>query len=106
VSHPVIVQGLVTLTRSVNHGNALAGTLDRRDAVAVLQTLHDGGHRLVAEDIYAWALANQWPARGAERLKELTSRIAGGHRPRLGATYPFRDDILEVWRTGASEAGS
>ncbi|VBA68779.1 hypothetical protein LAUMK142_05813 [Mycobacterium pseudokansasii] len=35
---PIVVEGLKTLTHSVNMANDLAGSLDRRDAVAVLRT--------------------------------------------------------------------
>lgn len=44
ISDPVVEKGLETLSALVNHGNALAGSLDRRDAITVLQTLHDGRH--------------------------------------------------------------
>ena len=39
---PVVVGGLTHLTRMVNHANNLAGSMDHRDAVAVLRTLHKG----------------------------------------------------------------
>lgn len=82
VIDPVVVEGLKSLTVMVNHGNSLAGGLDERDAVAVLTTLHRGGHRLDAEAVYAWALANGWPGRGAERLREMAQKISGGTRMR------------------------
>ena len=106
VSNPVVVQGLRTLSHSVNHANALAGSMDRRDAIAVLQTLDDGRYPLVAEDIYAWALANGWSASGADRLKELAARISAGHRPRLNGPNPFRRDILDVWKVEAAHEDS
>jgi len=97
---------LLTLTQSVNHANAPAGSMDRRDAIAVLLTLHDGSYRLVTDDIYAWALANGWPAAGADRLMELAARISAGHRPRLTGPFPFRPDILDIWRAEAAHADS
>jgi hypothetical protein len=98
---PVVVQGLLTLTMLVNHGNNLAGTADHRDAVAVLLTLHDGGYALPADQVYEWALVNGWPSRGAGRLSELAGKIAKGTRPRLKGPWPLRDDILETWRSEA-----
>lgn len=100
---PVVVQGLLTLTMLVNHGNNLAGTADHRDAVAVLLTLHDGGHALPADQVYEWALVNGWPSRGADRLTELAGKIATGTRPRLKGPWPLRDGILETWRSEASQ---
>lgn len=98
---PVVVEALKTLTVLVNHANNLAGSMDKRDAIAVMLTLHDAGYRLQAEPIYAWALGNGWPARGAERLKQLVEKINSGTRPRLQGAYPLRDDILTQWRAGA-----
>lgn len=75
--------------------------MDRRDAVNVLLTLHDGGHQVDPQALYAWSLANGWPAGGATRLKDLTAQIAAGKRPRAdrGALRP---DILQVWRAEAT----
>lgn len=101
LSDGVVEQGLITLTRMVNHANNLAGVLDKRDAVAVLLTLHDNGHRLEPEPIYAWGLANGWPPAGALRLRELVEKINSGTRPRLQGGSPFRPDMLQQWRRRA-----
>lgn len=100
---PVVVEGLKTLTSMVNHSNNLAGSMDRRDAVAVLTTLHRGGCRLDAEAIYAWALANGWPGRGAERLREMAQKIQSGVRMRIGGGSPFGPAVLDRWREAAAE---
>lgn len=100
---PVVAQGLLTLTNMVNHANALAGSLDHRDAVAVLLTLHDGGHKLDPQAIYSWAITHEWPVAGAERLRELATAISTGKRPRIKKPYPLRNDILETWRAAASD---
>lgn len=102
ISDPVVEQGMKTMTALVNHANQLAGSMDRRDAVNVLLTLHDGGHRFEPDELYAWALANGWPARGADRLKEFAMQINRGSRPRADRSA-LRPDILQVWR---AEAGS
>jgi hypothetical protein len=75
---PVVVEGLKTLTAMGEHGNNLAGSLDHRDAVAVLRTLKDGGYRLSPDLIYSWAIGNEWSARGAERLRELAAKFEAG----------------------------
>jgi hypothetical protein len=94
----VVVAGLQTLTAMVNHSNHLAGSPDQRDAVAVLTTLHNGGHHFDPDNVYAWALAHGWPPRAALHLKGLASKISSGVRPRLNGPYPLRPDILTVWR--------
>ncbi|MCB2176458.1 MAG: hypothetical protein KQH57_11665 [Actinomycetales bacterium] len=96
----VVEQGLLTLTALVNHANALSGSLDHRDAVNVLRTLHEGGHVLDPDEIYAWALAYGWLARGAERLRDLAERIHDGQRPRADRTA-LRADALQRWRAAA-----
>ncbi len=100
---PVVEQGLMTLTRLVNHSNNLAGSMDRRDAVVVLRTLHEGGHRLDPDAIYAWALSNDWPGRGALRLKEMASEVGAGKRLRAGGDSPLRADSLQRWRQQAHD---
>jgi hypothetical protein len=48
---PVVAEGLKTLTRMVNHANNLAGSLDRRDAVAVLRTLNEANYPLPPDEV-------------------------------------------------------
>jgi hypothetical protein len=103
---PVVRVGLAQLTARVNHANNLAGALDRRDAVAVLRVLHAANYPLPAEDVYAWALAHGWPARGAERLREMAAKIDAGRSLQLKGPWPFTPDILERWRSSASSAES
>lgn len=100
---PVVVQALRALTVLVNQANHLAGALDKRDAVAVLTVLHRGGYPLDPDAVYQWALANEWRPAGAQRLREMTSRFAGGRPLRLqsGAAWPLREDVLEQWRKAA-----
>lgn len=99
---PVVVEGLKTLSIMVNHANNLAGSLDRRDAVAVLRTLNKAGYRLPPEPVYSWAMANGWPARGAERLRNLAEAYEQGRRPQLKGEFPLRADILDQWRSRVS----
>lgn len=100
---PVAVAGLSYLTQSVNHSNNLAGALDHRDAVAVLRVLHKGGYDLPSDQVYAWALSNGWPARGAERLRLMAEKIDAGRTVQLKGPWPFRDNILEMWRAEAGK---
>ncbi len=101
---PVVAVGLDHLTHMVNHANNLAGALDHRDAVAVLRELHDGGYRLPADAVYAYALSHGWPGRGAERLRTLASKIDAGRTVRLQGPSPLRSDILQRWRREANSS--
>jgi len=99
---PVVIEGLRQLTRMVNHANNLAGALDHRDAVAVLRELHRGGYSLPADGVYSWVLANGWPARGAERLREMATKIDAGRTVQLKGSSPLRADVLDRWRAAAA----
>ncbi len=99
---PVVRRGLEQLTRMVNHANNLAGGYDKRDAVAVLRLLHRGGYRLPHRDVHAWALANGWPARGAERLREMAEKIDAGRAVQMRGDSPLRPDALARWQAEAS----
>lgn len=98
---PVVIAGLESLTSMVNHANNLAGSMDRRDAVAVLRALRSAGYRWNPDHVYAWALAHGWPAGGAERLRELASNFEKGKNPQMKGANPLRPDIVEIWRTTA-----
>jgi hypothetical protein len=100
---PVVEQGLDALGAMVNHGNQLAGTMDRRDAVAVLTVLHKGGYQLDPNAVHAWVLAHGWPAGGAKRLREMCVKLTGGHTLRAaGAAAALRPDILQQWQQDAA----
>ena len=101
--HPVVAEGLKTLTASVNHGNHLTGALDRRDAVAVLRALREAGYRWSPDRMYSWALMHEWPAPGAERLRALAKDFEDGKRPQLKGGNPLRPDIVDMWRVEAGE---
>jgi hypothetical protein len=102
ISDPVVVEGMKTLTIMVNIANNLAGAMNKRDAIDVLMRLHDAGHRYDPEALFAWALANGWNARGAERLRDFATRINSGKRLRLGMSTALRPDIVQAWREEAA----
>ncbi len=69
---PVVKEGMKTMTLLVNPNNHLAGSFDRQVAVAILLTLHDARYPLPPEQLYAWGLANNWPARA--HVKDASKR--------------------------------
>jgi hypothetical protein len=101
IGDPVIERAMTHLSAAVNHNNNLIGSFDKDLAVAGLTVLHDGGHRIDPDELYAWALAHGWPGRGAARLKEYAGKIAAGTRMRVHR-QPLRAEILEIWRSEAS----
>lgn len=103
---PVVVVGLTQLKGMVNHSNNLVGALDHRDAVAVLRLLRNGGYALPHDAVYEWALANGWPARGAERLREMAEKIDAGRVVQMKGTSPLATGTLTRWQEKASEASS
>ena len=97
---PVVVEALKDLTAMVNHANGLAGPYDHRDAVRTLNTLRAGGYALDGEAMFGWAVARDWPASGAKRLRELADKMQSGTRPRVargldGSAVPR---LLDRWR--------
>lgn len=94
---PVVEQGMLQLTRMVNHANSLAGALDHRDAVAVLRELHRGGYRLPHDDLYAWALGHGWRPRGAERLRDMAERIDAGRVVQMKGPSPLLPNAVQRW---------
>lgn len=95
--HPVVQAGLRDLGRMLNHANNLAGLLDKRDAISVLTALHRAGYALPQDEVYAFALANDWPDRGARRLAEWAGEIDTGKRKRFNGRPALRPDILDKW---------
>lgn len=99
---PVVVEGLRHLTVVVNHANNLAGSMDKRDAIGVLRMLHKAGYALPPDLVYGWALAHGWPARGAERLRELAGKFEAGIAVRGGQNPAVRPGALADWKGQAS----
>ncbi|MFQ1003660.1 hypothetical protein [Modestobacter sp. SSW1-42] len=98
VGDPIVERGLETITNGINQSNGLAG-YGRDIAVTALLTLHDAGYRLMADEIYGWALARGWRPDGAAELCELVTSINEGTRPRA-RRRELRPDILAVWQQG------
>ncbi|MFC3962212.1 hypothetical protein [Nocardia jiangsuensis] len=99
---PVVAEALTTLSGLVDPASNLTAAQDRRDAAAVLSIAHENGHSFTGDDVYAWTLANGWPARAATRLAALAAHVSTGQRPPL-PTSTFATEILDVWRDRATQ---
>ena len=98
---PVVVVALRSLGQLVNHGNNLASSSDRDLAIATLTLLAREGFARPSEEIYAFALSNGWPHRGARRLQQLSREISDGKRKRISGRWPLVDNIADLWRQQA-----
>jgi hypothetical protein len=101
ISDPVAVEGLKDLTAVINVTGLYASAGGRDRAVAVLLTLHDGGHGVNPRDARAWAMAHGWSARAAGELADLAEQIAAGTRLRARKKV-LRSGILDMWRQRAA----
>jgi len=99
---PVVRQGLIQLGHSVNHSNALTGPMDKADAVAFFRLLVDNRLPIEPEALYAHALAEGWPERGAARLREMAVQVAKGGRPRGWNHQRWRAEVVHGWRQAAA----
>jgi hypothetical protein len=101
---PVVREGLRDLGLSVNHSNALAGVHDKADGVAFFRALVDARLPIDPEALYAHALADGWPASGAQRLKEMATKVAAGKRLQGWNDGRWRADVVDHWRRQAGAA--
>lgn len=99
---PIVRQGLIQLGQSVNHSNALTGSTDKADAVAFFRILVDNRLPIEADGLYAHALAEGWPERGAARLRDMAARVASGGRPRGWNLTRWRPEVVDRWRQAAA----
>ncbi|WNV83492.1 hypothetical protein [Umezawaea sp. Da 62-37] len=101
VLDPVVEVAMRFLEQRVNHGNSLAATLDRRDAIETLQVLHKAGYRYDVNNLCIWSYANGFNYSEVERLKEFAEGVQQGKRFQLKAGRALRSDIVKIWQDEA-----
>jgi hypothetical protein len=99
---PVVRQGLIQLGHGVNHSNALTGSMDKADAVGFFRLLVDNRLPIQPDALYAHALAEGWPERGAARLREMAVQVAKGGRPQGWNHLRWRTEVVDDWRRAAT----
>ena len=99
---PVVRQGLTRLGHAVNHANALTGSMDKADAVSFFRLLVDSRLPVQPEALYAHALADGWPERGAARLLQMATQVAKGGRPQGWNQQRWRPEVVDDWRQAAA----
>ncbi len=99
---PIVRQGLIQLGQAVNHSNALTGSMDKADAVGFFRLLVDNRLPIEPDALYAHALAEGWPERGAARLREMAVQVAKGGRPQGWNQLRWRAEVVDDWRQAAA----
>jgi hypothetical protein len=105
LSDAVVRAAFRDIHRFVNANNHLAQPEDKDYTRAALKLLHRGGHRLVPNQLAAWALANDWGPVAAKRLRQFTERVLEGrsfvYKSRIDRG--FTDVTLARWRDEAAK---
>ncbi len=98
---PVVKCALEDLGHRVNHANNLAGSHDQADAKTWFRVLKNAGLPIQPDALYAQALADGWPSRGAERLREMAAKVAAGKSLQGWNEQRWRNDAVARWRAEA-----
>ena len=83
MSDPVVLQAMRGLTSFINLRNNLVTSDDRDQPIQVLRVLIKYDRRVNQNELYQWALANEWTGKGADRLKTLAEEVLAGKRHRV-----------------------
>jgi hypothetical protein len=104
ISDPVVRVALRQIHSFVNANNMLAQDEDKDYTRAALKLLHRGGHRLVPDELVAWALANDWESVAAKRVREFAERVLQGRSfvYRSGLHRGFTEQTPAAWRNAAA----
>lgn len=104
---PVVRVALRDLGRRMNHSNQLHGSMDHADAISWFRTLAKAGYPIDPEALHAYALLDGWPGGGADRLKELATKVAAGKALQGWNTDRWGGKAaIERWREEAKQDGA
>jgi hypothetical protein len=99
---PIVEQGMLSLTNTVNHSNRLVQSEDKAAAINTLRALRAGGFQLDPSELEAWAIAHDWPIEEASTFREFVNGVNKGRGYRVEGPS-WRTDILQLWRERANE---
>jgi hypothetical protein len=99
----VLSAALQSLSNMVNKSTGIAHPSDEAAFHELLHLLHAGGEALDPEFACRKLIALGWRMEHAQEVAGKMRRFMEGHRPRRRAPSPWREDILDRWR---SEPGS
>ena len=103
ISDPVVLEAMKSLTSFVNLGNDLISYDDRDYAIQILRALVTARRHVNPDELYGWALANDWEGKGAETLRVLATEILDGKRHRIHASSPSLGRDAISWWTQEAE---
>lgn len=99
---PIVRCALKSLGDRVNHGNALAGAHDEADAKTWFRVLKRAGLPIDPDAMYAYALVDGWPTLGAERLREMATKVANGKSLQGWNEERWMPHVVDGWRSEAA----
>lgn len=100
--HPVLLEALKSLTKTVNHNNTISAGFEKDQVVGVLLALHKARIPMDADAVHGWALANGWSGKNPERLAQYIRDITGGKRPQSRSV--IREDYVDMLRQRVAAA--
>lgn len=102
IEDPVVMQAMQTVTRRVNMNNTIKSGYEKSVVIGALRILRTHNHVLDAERLYTWSLANGWPARRAEELRDAVRQTNSGARPRVPEDV-YTADAYSSWKHPGSD---
>jgi hypothetical protein len=105
IKDPVVRMAMECLTNFTNLRNVLIQSEDRDEAIRTLRTLVGYGYHVDPDELYEWALANNWPGKGATRLRTFAEEIQAGAKEHRLTTPGPRDwgpEQVEYWKKKAA----
>jgi hypothetical protein len=100
--HPVLLEALESLTKTVNHNNTISAGFEKDQVVSVLLALHKASIPMDADAVQGWALANGWSGKNPERLAQYIRDITSGKRPQSRSVV--REDYVDMLRQRVAAA--
>lgn len=99
---PIVAAAITELGHSVNHANALHGSMDKQDAVNVFAALRDSGEQWDTNLLWAWALGHGFTGEEVPQLVSFSDRaLQRSHRFRGEPSRAQNMSRLERWRSAA-----
>jgi hypothetical protein len=105
IKDPVVLVAMESLTNFINLRNVLVQSEDHDEAIRTLRTLTKYGYALNPDELYEWALAHNWPGKGATRLRTFAEEIrtrAKEHRLTTPGPRDWGAEQVEYWKRKAA----
>lgn len=94
----MVEKALKAISNSNNLSTGLAHPNDNSRTKEMITKLYNEGEVLNSEEIYKWALANNWTNEGAKDLKDIVDKVNSGKTLRPSQKNMWRENILEIFK--------